>query len=366
MKGKGKISTFQFFSILFVCRMIAFFTFIITDRSEFSPENRSMLFLPYIVLGLLASVPALIIIGKKENGTVFDLTNRLSPKVTKLVSVIFAAAALWSAAVSITRFDLFMSTVMYPETELFAFILLMLAAAILIAHSGLETAGRMSVIIISTIGVSLAFVVITTVNHFKYTNLSPPLLNGVLPLIKSGFSSVTRTSELAALLVFAPKVNGSIKKGVAVWLLLLGIIISALFTLILGVTGEYGERQMFQLYALTVLSKIGVIERLDALICAIWVLCSLTRLAFYLYTSELFFEGGFKIKSRTPVFIAFSFIILAAYTCLSRSVTFFSKVLSFGINETVFTLIIIILPIIILIADRIKQRYNKSASKSLI
>lgn len=356
MRGKGKISVFQFFSILFVCRVIAFFTFVIANRPEFSPENRMTLFLPFILLGLLMSVPALIIIGKNENGTVFDLTNRLSSKLTKLVGVIYAAGALWSAAVNLTRFELFMSTVMYPGTELLIFILIILSAAILIARTGLEAAGRMSVIIIAVLGVSLAFVAITTVKDFEYTNLNPPFLNGILPLIKSGFTSVSRTSEIAALLIFAPKINGKIKKGLGIWLAALGATISALFTLILGVTGEYGEQQMFQLYALTVLAKIGAIERLDALICAIWVLCSLMRLSFYLYTSELFFEGGFRVKKRTSVYIAFSVIILAGYVCLSKSVSFFSNVLSSGINEILFTAILAALPMVLIIADKIKLK----------
>lgn len=359
MKGKGKISSFQFFSILFVCRVIAFFTFIITDRSEFSPGNRMLLFLPFIVLGLLFSVPAFIIIGKKENRTVFDITNTLSPKVTKIIAVIYTLGALWSAAVSITRFELFMSTVMYPGTELFIFIVLLLAAAIFTAEKGIETAGRMSVIIIALLGVSLTFVAITTARNFEYTNLSPPMLNGVFPLVKSGFSSVCRTSELAALLIFAPKINGKLKKGLGVWLTALGITISALFALILGVTGQYGERQMFQLYALTVLSKIGATERLDALICAIWVLCSLTRLSFYLYTSEQFFEGGFKVKNRLSVFSVFSVIVLAVYIWLSRSVSFFSKVLSFGINEILFTVILAVLPAVLILACKIKQKRNQ-------
>jgi|GEM_PF-1466807 len=360
MQGKGKISVFQFFSILFVCRVIAFFTFILTDRSYFSPGDRSVLFVPFVVSGLLISVPALIIIGRKENGTVFDLTENLSPKVTKFISAIYALGAVWSAAVSAARFELFMSTVMFSGAELFGFMFLMLEAALLIAHGGIETMGRMSVIIIAVLGASLTFVAITTVKDFDYTNLSPPLYDGVLPLIKSGFSSVARTSELAAVLIMAPKINGSIKKGLGLWFLSLGVIISALFTLIIGVTGEYGERQMFQLYALTVLSKIGVIERLDALICAIWVLCSLLRTSFYLYTGQQFLEGGFKIKHKTLTLVNMSLLVLAGYRLLSGNVSFFSRVLSSGINETVFAVILVVIPLLLIITERTKRRINRS------
>lgn len=359
MTKKGTISVFQLFCIFFVCRVIALFTFIIPDKSNFPMGDRSIIFIPFVIVGYVAALPVMLIIGKDNDGTIFQKTDRLSPVITKITAVIFAAGAMWSAAVSTARFELFMGTTMFERSELFVLILLLFGAAIVIANAGLETTARMSVIIIAMLAGSLIFVVGTTLKDFEYTNLEPILQNGVPAFFKNGYSAVARTSELASLLVFAPQINGNIKKGFFFWLIVFGLMISVIFTCIAGVTGAYGERQMFQLYTLTVLAKIGVVERLDDLICALWVLCSLSRTAFYLLTSEIFLGHAFRIKHKTRAYIVISVIIIGVYSFFSRSISFFSGVLSSGANEIIFGVILILLPLAIYLADKIKTKRSQ-------
>lgn len=355
MKNKGNISAFQFFCTLFVCRIIALFTFIITDQDRFPPGDRMVIVLPFILVGLLTAVPAMLVIGPMENRTIFSLTDSLSPALTRLTAALYAAGAVWSAAVSAVRFELFMSTVMFSGAALFGLIVLLLLSALLIARRGLETVARMSVAVTALLAVSLIYVIFTTAKDFDPANLSPPLQKGLLPLAENSFSAAARTSELAALFVLSPKIKGPVKKGFLFWLTIFGGTVSGIYTLILGVTGAYGERQMFQLYALTVLSKIGVIERLDSLICAIWVLCSLLRLAFYLMTGSEFLKSGFGIRNDSSVLIGLSAALLAVCAVLSPRIALFSAILGSGANEIVFSVLLIGLPLTLLTAKKIKN-----------
>ena len=182
----------------------------------------------------------------------------------------------------------------------------------------------------------------------------------MLPLIKNGFSAAARTSELASLLVLAPRIKGGVKKGVFFWFLCFGLTVSAVYTLILGVTGAYGERQMFQLYALTVLAKLGVIERLDALICAIWVLCSLVRLTFYLLTAGQFLTHGFGIKAGRWTDLSLILPVLGVYLALSGSVAAFSEMLRSGVNEIVFLVLLVAVPLAVFTACHIKLRARRN------
>lgn len=359
MTERGKISAFQFFCTVFVCRIIALFTFIITDKNAFPPGDRSVIFLPFLLTGLIVFLPAALVTGKKEDRTIFTLTDRLHPRISQGVGLLYAAGAVWSAGVSLVRFDLFMSTVMFSGAKLWGFVLFLIAAAALIALRGPETAARMSIPVLALLAASLLYVSVTTGKEFDAANLDPPLRNGFLPLVKNGYSAVARTSEMAALLVMAPRIKGSIKKGIFFWLLTFGVTVSAAYTLISGVTGAYGERQMFQLYALTVLSKLGVIERLDALICAIWVLCSLTRLAVYILTAGMFLKGGFHVSENWKLYLGICIPIAGVYFALSGSVTSFSKVLTSGVNEYVFSGLLIAVPLTVLLAERIVRKKTK-------
>ena len=362
MSDKGKVSAAQFFCVLFVCRIITLFTFIITDAAAYPAGDRGIVFAPFILAGTVCAVPVMLVIGRGEDRTLFTLTDRLSPTVTRCAALLYTAGAVWSAAMSTVRFELFMSNVMYTDAFLTPLIALMLGAAVLIAARGLEPIARMSVGVLSLIAVSLLYVGATTAGDFEAANLEPPLSGGAGTLLKEGFFAVARTSELAVLLILAPRIRGSVKKGYLTWLTLFGLTISALFTLILGVTGAYGERQMFQLYALTVLSRIGVIERLDSLICAIWVLCSLTRLAFHLYAGALYLEKCAPVKPGAKAYLLLSLPVFGLYALFSGKITRFAAVLVSGVNEAVFSVLLIGIPLAVWAADKIKQRNGRSAA----
>ena len=364
MTARGTVSAFQFFCTLFVCRVIALFTFIITDRERFPPGDRMAVFLPFFLMGLLAAVPVMLVIGPKEDRTVFTLTHAISPTAAKVTAALYALGAVWSAALSTVRFELFMSTVMFSGAQMLWLIVLLLASAVWIAGRGLEAIARMSVAVAALLAVSLVYVAATTAKDFDPANLELPLQNGALPLLQNGFSAAARTGELASLLVLAPRIKGGIKKGLFFWLLVFGVTGSAIYTLILGVTGAYGERQMFQLYALTVLSKIGVIERLDSLICAIWVLCSLVRLSFHLTAGARFLEGGFRIKHRAAVYCGLAAAVLAIYAALSGRIEVFAEIVGGGVNATVFTALAIILPLLITAGYLRKKAKTKRAMRS--
>lgn len=360
MTQKGTLRSFQFFCTLFTCRIIALFTFIITDKARFPAGDRAVIFLPFLLTGLACALPTLLVIGKKEDRTIFTLTNELHPAVSKAVALVYALGGVWSAGVSLVRFDLFMSTAMYSGARMWGLIFLLTGAALIVKKGGFENVARMSVIVLAIIFCSLIYAGVSAGREFDASNLEPPLQNGVLPLIKNGFSAAARTSELASLLVLAPRIKGGVKKGVFFWFLCFGLTVSAVYTLILGVTGAYGERQMFQLYALTVLAKLGVIERLDALICAIWVLCSLVRLTFYLLTAEQFLTQGFGIKAGRWTDLSLSLPVLGVYLTLSGSVAAFSEMLRSGVNEIVFLVLLVAVPLTVFTACHIKLRARRN------
>ena len=354
MTARGGISAFQFFCTVFVCRAIALFTLIITNKESFPPGDRAVLFAPLALVGTAAVIPVLLVLGKKEDRTLFALTDRLHPAVSKGAALLYTAGAVWSAGVSLTRFDLFMSTVMFSGAKLWGLILLLAASAVPVALRGRETVARMSLPVLALLAASLVYVGVTVIGEFDPADLELPLRNGVLPLFRNARSAVARTGELAALLVFAPHIRGGVKKGVFLWWLSFGVTGSLLYTLTTGVLGAYGERQMFQLYALTVLSKLGAAERLDALICAIWVLCSLVRLAFHLIVAGMFLEGGFRVHRGAPLYCGLALPVLSVYFVLSRSVTVFARVIGSGINDLIFLLLLIAAPLSVLAAVKIK------------
>ena len=353
MSKKGTVSASQLFCTLFVCRITSTFTFIVTDADRFSAGDRPLLFLPFFLLGLLSCVPAFLLMGKKQNGTLLERARGFSPAAAGITAAVYAAGAVWSAGIGLAQFEIFMSTVLFPGTRQLVLLGLMTASGVLIARRGLETLTRAGLPVLALTAVSLILVCVSVAKYFDAANLEPPLSGGVPSLLKEAYSAAARTGEIAALTAIAPSVKGNIRKGAAVWFAVFGLTASAVYTLGLGVTGAYGERQMFRLYALTVLSRFGVIERPDAAVCAVWVLCSLVRLAFYIYIAGLFLEQGFSLRARTPVYAALGLPILLVAVLLTSNATAFPKVIGSGVNEAVFTALAVVIPLAIPAAERI-------------
>lgn len=356
----GNISAFQFFCTVFVCRATAMFTFVFADPDAFPPGDRSVLFLPFALVGTLACVPLLLLSGKCGEDGLFALTDRLSPAVSAGSALVFTGCAVWSAAVGLVRLEQFMGTVMFSGGRLYGLCFLLLAAAAAVARAGTETVTRTGAAVLALLAGALLFVGAATAKDFDVANLEPPLRGGLWKPLRVSFYAAARTAELLALPALMPRVRGNIKKGLAVWFLSFGMTASALYTLALGVTGAYGERQTFRFYALGALAKAGVLERADALLCAVWVLCSLVRVSLFLLAAARF-SAGLKVKSKTGAVVGAAALTFAVYAALSGGAARFSAAAGDRADEAVFCVGAIALPLLLYAAVTFKEKRRRNA-----
>ena len=353
----GKISAAQLYFICSVCRIMLLFTFISPQKTSFTPGDRFLIFIPFFLFEALLAIPVFLVIRKSD--TVVSLAGSVSPAVSKVTGALYFAGLAWSAAVSASRFELFMSTVVFPEKTLTGFMLALTVTGVYIALKGIQTAGRCCAVIFVFTALSLGVIIASTAKDFDILNLTPPLSDGVAPVMQNGFYAAARTTELSALLFVKPKINGNLRKGFYVWLAAFGFFASALLGFISGVTGAYGDRSMFQLYTLTSLAVLGSGMKADGMLTAIWVLCSLFRTAFYILLCVEALNDSFCIKNKYVTFLFSGACIFTVCVFLSRSSAAFSWLLSSGINETLYIFYIGILPFILLAASCIKTRARK-------
>ncbi len=361
MNEKNSIGAFQLCCIFFLSRVLALFTFILPESERLAAGDRPLLFLPFFVFGLLVLLPAFVLCKRKES--VFDLTDRVSPNLTRFCAVLFALGAVWSATVGLARVSLFAGTVLFEGGSLTLPMLGLTASTVIVAVKGRETVARAAVIVAGLLVFVFLFVLATTAKGFDVANLEPPFENGVLSFMKQGILAVTRTPELGALLLLVPNVKGNVRKNTSLWLLFFGITASASFLIITGVTGAFGERQMFQLYTLTTLSKLGAMERMDDIFAAVWVLAALIRTAFFL---RLGGECVTRVLSKTSSKHIIIFLGAAAFglcLLLSGSVVTFADVLASGGNVVMFVSFIVLLPVVVLIAEKMKQKRERNRLK---
>lgn len=356
MTKHGKINTVQMFSVLMLSRIISLFTFMLPSTSYLPSGDRIITTAPVAVLECIYALIILLIVKKNDNKSIISAAKNISELSAKVTSVIFSLAFLWFAGIGTARFELFISTVMFPNSELHIMIFLLLCSALYAALKGLEAIGRTAFILLWILGLSIVFILLTVTDEFLFTNLQPVFTEGVSPILSFSFYVSLRAVELLTLYVTYPEINGSKVKLTFSWIAAFSIITAVILTVLSGVTGEYGNNQIFPLYTLTVIAQFGIFERLDDILTGVWVLCIFIHVAFLLYCSLLSLKQGFSKIKKLPAGIFCAVFVGGVYLMASRTVTVFSETVSSRIWDAAFLFILIVFPVIITLISVVKRR----------
>lgn len=356
MKSFGKINTAQIFSVLFLCRIISLFTFMLPSTSYLPSGDRILTVLPVAFFEILYSAVAVYTLKKNRNKGLIDAAQRISPALGKIIAVLFTLCFIWFAGIGTARFELFISTVMFPNSKLLVMIIFLLLASLFAASKGIEAIGRASFILLWILGLSIVFILLSVTGDFRITNLQPILTEGISPLISFSFYVSVRAAEILTLHIAAPFINGSIRKLVISWVISFAAVSAVILTVLSGVTGEYGNDQIFPLYTLTVIAKFGIFERLDDILTGVWVLCCFIQVSYLLCLSVTALKQGFGKTEKIPLASLCAAGIFTVYFFTSKTVTVFSETVSSRIWDIVFIAVMIAVPLIITAVNNLKER----------
>lgn len=356
MTKAGTISTFQLFSILLLSRMTALFTFMLPTTGFLMSGDRILTTLPLLMLELIFGFLSVYIINKSEKKSIISAASSFSAVAGKAASIMYIICFIWFAGISVSRFELFISTVMFPNSELYLMTVILLAAAFYAALKGIEALGRASVILSVILTSSIVFIILTVIENFEYTNLTPVLTQGFSPVIRFAFYVSARAVEFITLYTAAPRVRGNIRKMTIIWTLLVSVLTAVILTVLSGVTGKYGDDQIFPLYTLTVIAKFGIFERLDDILTGLWVLSTFIQITFLLVSGVLASEQGFGCNKKITVLLIETTGIFFVYLLTSKTVTSYSEILSSPLQDLFFFTVLIVIPIGITLTGKVKRR----------
>ena len=354
MKPQKKIGGSQLFALLFVSRAIGLFTFTVPQETGFSAGDRVLFTVPFCLLCLLFALPGLLVGSRHENG-VLGAARAASPLLAKGAGVFYGAAFLCASALGVLRFELFVGTVMFPESSTAVFTALLLAAAAAASLRGVQALGRTAGILLALLAGSMLFLLIATADRFDILNLTPPLENGAGPALKNAFRSAGRTMELAALAVAPAFTRSGVKKAAVGWLTAFSAAAAVIFCWIGGVAGLYGEQQMFPLYTLTEAARFGVFERMDAALTGLWILGAFLQTAFFLWLSALVLEQGFDRKIPPAVRFAEAATVLGLFFLFSALADRTDGEATTYASGILFFLSAVAVPLTVGIAGRVKR-----------
>lgn len=361
MTAPVKISSFQFYNILFLSRVFALVTYIANLKINLSPSDKvaSSVFMALYLL--VTCIPTYLLVRKDSQSSVITRASCLSPVFAKVLCIIYIADFLYYGVVTASRFELLISSVMFPEKNMAFFILILLAVAGYGAYKGIEAQGRASAFFLILVLFSFAFVFLSILKDFDTLNFPPLFYNGAADSAKIGSFTCARTGEVFAVALLLPFVKNHKSHHIFIWSGAVGVIVIVADLIISGVLGAFGNTQLFSMYSVSVLAEFGFVERMDSVITCIWMLCAVVKLSFTVFVCSYLFSSLFGKKLRLLYIFITVAVLFAGMLAVSSSVLNFAAVVTsaFTLFGYIFTACII--PLAVLLGEKIKQSKNKAS-----
>lgn len=354
-----KITPIQLFSVLFLSRLFASMTYIAGLDRDLQPGETVVAMLYSSAFIVIAGVGEAVFLKNDSGVGILMRTKSVSNKFFVFTDVFYLVFFLAYCALAAARFNLFVNSIIFPDSDMSWFVLPVIAGCACVAYKGLESVLRSSALFTFIVVLSLVFVFSTAASKFDILNF-----RGVRPgkgteMFESGFMSAVRTAEIASIPILTPFLNSSPVKPMFKWTGVTAASLILISSMISGVLGQFGYEQIFPMYSLTVLAEFGVLERLDAIITAVWVLCFIAKMSYFLFVNSYLLNELTKIKRKYSPFVCAVPVGIGAML-MSKNIDILADVIKSGFLTVLFIGGGIVIPITVVIIEKIRKNKNKA------
>lgn len=359
---KTKVSTPQFFSLLYLSVLSSIFMYISSPGITISETDS--LFRPMVFIGvsILSALPVFFIYKKlNQNENLCEKVYK--SRFYKIIAVIYSAVYLLGIIRTTARFDLFASSELFPGAEMTLFIIALVAVCAALSLSGLGSLTRAGVIFTFIVVSATVFVMLSLWDEVSILNFTPLFQDGVVQFFGDSVLFSLQASEIGVLLAVLPEIKGDFKKGFVWWAILSGVTFIAILFFVVGTLGVFADTQLFPTYTAVTLAKFGLLERMDALETAIWILCVVEKIALYFWVVTKKLKLIFpKVKSGILCLVQ-AVIVSGVLVFVSGDLERFSFISYTPVVVGMYVVPVIILPVAVLIYLKKVKKCEKSTKQ---
>lgn len=254
---------------------------------------------------MILSLPALALALRFPQEGLIKCCLSVLGKVGAAIGLLYVWLFLHIGATSLRYLGEFMTTVPMPETPILVFTLAIALVAASAVRNGLEVIGRLADAIVPLTLIGVLLVLVLVVNEADMKALAPILEKGWGPVALGSFITAARLNEQLVLAMLVPyltepkavlKVAAQAAAGIVAVFVSITVFIIAVFG------ASQAATRAFPFFALVRMVNLGdVIERIEVIHMAIWVLGILLRTATYFYLSVLGLGQIFGLKTYRPI-----------------------------------------------------------------
>lgn len=359
MNKKQIITSGQFFTLLFICRMSL--TLLYSSKSSGIISLRELI-LPLMIsvpVMLFMLVPAIVLISSEKEYAAKHINADINTGALssgKAVSFLYGIYFLLSSAYgTLTIYD-FMNDVIPSGVNSKIILSFMVIGCIYAAIKGIEAVSRMSLIVLILFILAIIIIAVYLFPSYSASKLTPAGSLFSLSVSDGIIFLISRMNAASAIGVFHDSIKGSIKKGLIIY-----TVISVVFTilsvlLLCGSAGNYLDKQDFQIFRS--IDASSVLQRIDPffiLVAVCSIFCEITL--FILAASKCISFSFNKLNEKKSAFIVGAalviFVLLIPFGKTPEF--FFDKYIWAGAA----VLFITVLPSIILINKKLRHKNNR-------
>lgn len=353
---KQMISWKQAFMLVFISYMLVALTYIPTAEATAKNVDRLVSIFITMIFALLSLLPVWFLTKRNKNLNVIDCVQRDAKPLTKPIALFYVLAFSYTVIITTSRFSLFITSVLLVESKTAVFIMIILVAACYAAFLGIEAIARASLFVFAVLIFSMVFSCFVLVKEVDFLNFRPFFYNGALGILGEAAVDASKLIEAAVLGILAPKVVGGIKKTIITFVISFWIAVTLLALLVISILGEYSSVQLFPVYTLVSLARIGNFHRFDAILSGIWIAGDFIKAAVLIAVSSECMKYVVKGR-RHRVCMALTVAVIFAFSMFaSYSFERYLAISNFIVSGIVTVVASVLIPLVFLIVDAVKKK----------
>lgn len=281
MHGREKIGYGQLAVVLVLSQL----ALDMTDKNTsggYTPEHFLTVLCAYAIM-LALFVPLILFARRTDGESVVTLISRRNKILGGCVSVLFIVILLLSAASGFGNLCEYTEATLLDGAGFYIVLVLLAAAAIYAAAKGIEAVVRTGCIIAFIAAVFIIIAVISVAFKMDWTMLYPSFFVSE----ESFFASLTeRFSILPNVVVFAvlTRYVDKLAQRAAVWFTAVSFAAAECGVLLyITVLGPFMRITEYPFHTVASMADIALLQRLDGVDSAIWILCGVIRTALYIF-----------------------------------------------------------------------------------
>lgn len=350
--AQKQIKPGQFFSMLILGRLLTGLTFD-PNELQLAASDKVICDVLSVVFTVILCVPAFFYMNRNDG--LFGCARAVSEKLNRGIAVFYALYFVFWATVTVSRFQVFATSVLVTEIPPFVFILIIIIASFYAAYLGVQALSRASVIFLAVAVASILFLFAISVKFFEPLNLSPIFYDGYAPVLKNAFYSASSTAEITAIMIYIPQITSNVKKG-----FITTVFAVLTLTLLLGiptalVLGDLLPHLLFPEYTLATMAEFSMFQNMEASVTAVWILGAFVKTSLMVSLALYCMEQAFKIKHRNLVLAAICVAVSLLSCIFTTTVKGLSNILKGQTVVIIMLVFTVAVPSMVLVLKRKKE-----------